>query len=30
MGNFGDQYSDLIGEHADHAYKLPNATYYLP
>ncbi len=30
VGNFGDQYSDLIGEHADHAYKLPNATYYLP
>jgi hypothetical protein len=30
VGNFGDQYSDLIGEHADHVYKLPNATYYLP
>jgi len=24
------EYSDLIGEHAEHAYKLPNATYYLP
>ena len=30
VGNFGDQYSDLIGGFADHAYKLPNATYYLP
>jgi hypothetical protein len=30
VGNFGDQYSDLIGEHADHVYKLPNPTYYLP
>jgi predicted secreted acid phosphatase len=30
VGNFGDQWSDLIGEHADHVYKLPNATYYLP
>ncbi|MDC4232210.1 LPXTG cell wall anchor domain-containing protein [Actinomyces sp. B33] len=30
VGNFGDQYSDLIGGHADVAYKLPNPTYYLP
>jgi HAD superfamily, subfamily IIIB (Acid phosphatase) len=30
VGNFGDQWSDLIGAHADHVYKLPNATYYLP
>ena len=30
VGNFGDQYSDLIGEHADHVYKVPNPTYYLP
>jgi predicted secreted acid phosphatase len=30
VGNFGDQWSDLVGEHADHVYKLPNATYYLP
>ncbi len=30
VGNFGDQWSDLIGEHADHVYKLPNPTYYLP
>ncbi|MDP9800296.1 putative secreted acid phosphatase [Arcanobacterium wilhelmae] len=30
VGNFGDQYSDLIGGHSDTAYKLPNPTYYLP
>jgi predicted secreted acid phosphatase len=30
VGNFGDQWSDLIGGHADHVYKLPNPTYYLP
>lgn len=30
VGNFGDQYSDLIGGHADMAFKLPNPTYYLP
>jgi predicted secreted acid phosphatase len=30
IANFGDQYSDLIGGHADHAVKLPNPTYYLP
>lgn len=30
VGNFGDQYSDLIGGYADVAYKLPNPTYYLP
>ncbi len=30
VGNFGDQWSDLLGEHADHVYKLPNPTYYLP
>jgi predicted secreted acid phosphatase len=30
VGNFGDQYSDLIGGHADHTYKVPNPTYYLP
>jgi len=29
VGNFGDQYSDLIGGHGK-AYKLPNPTYYLP
>ncbi len=28
--NVGDQYSDLIGGHADHTVKLPNPTYYLP
>jgi predicted secreted acid phosphatase len=28
--NFGDQFSDLIGGHADRAVKLPNPTYYLP
>lgn len=30
LGNFGDQYSDLIGGHSAHTYKLPNPTYYLP
>ena len=30
MANFGDQFSDLKGGHADKAYKLPNPTYYLP
>jgi predicted secreted acid phosphatase len=30
IGNFGDQYSDLLGGHASKAVKLPNPTYYLP
>ncbi|GAB3387733.1 hypothetical protein GCM10027568_07770 [Humibacter soli] len=30
VANFGDQYSDLIGGHADRTVKLPNPTYYLP
>jgi predicted secreted acid phosphatase len=30
VANFGDQFSDLIGGHADQAVKLPNPTYYLP
>ena len=30
VANFGDQFSDLIGGHAQKAYKLPNPTYYLP
>ncbi len=30
IANFGDQYSDLIGGHADRSVKLPNPTYYLP
>ncbi len=30
VGNFGDQYSDLLGGSADHSYKVPNPTYYLP
>jgi predicted secreted acid phosphatase len=30
VANFGDQFSDLIGGHADRAVKLPNPTYYLP
>ncbi len=30
VANLGDQYSDLIGGHADRAVKLPNPTYYLP
>ncbi len=30
VGNFGDQFSDLIGGHAVAPVKLPNPTYYLP
>ena len=30
IANFGDQFSDLIGGHADKPVKLPNPTYYLP
>ncbi|MEE4544368.1 HAD family acid phosphatase [Streptomyces sp. V4-01] len=30
VANFGDQYSDLSGGYADHAYKLPNPMYFLP
>ncbi len=30
VASFGDQFSDLIGGHADRQVKLPNPTYYLP
>jgi predicted secreted acid phosphatase len=30
VGNFGDQWSDLKGGHADDIVKMPNPTYYLP
>jgi predicted secreted acid phosphatase len=30
VANFGDQFSDLIGGHADRSVKLPNPMYYLP
>lgn len=30
VGNFGDQWSDLMGGQADNWVKLPNPTYYLP
>ncbi len=30
VANFGDQYSDLTGGHADRGFKLPNPNYYLP
>jgi predicted secreted acid phosphatase len=30
VGNFGDQYSDLQGGHADRTFKLPNPNYFLP
>ena len=30
VGNFGDQFSDLIGGYADKTFKLPNPNYYLP
>jgi predicted secreted acid phosphatase len=30
VGNFGDQFSDLEGGHADKTFKLPNPNYFLP
>jgi hypothetical protein len=30
IANFGDQYSDLRGGHADRTFKLPNPNYFLP
>ncbi len=30
VANFGDQYSDLSGGHADRGFKMPNPMYYLP
>ncbi len=30
VANFGDQFSDLIGGHAEQQVKMPNPTYYLP
>ncbi|MEU4093521.1 HAD family acid phosphatase [Streptomyces sp. NPDC026673] len=30
IANFGDQYSDLSGGHADKSFKLPNPMYYVP
>ncbi|GAA2715023.1 MULTISPECIES: HAD family acid phosphatase [Streptomyces] len=30
VANFGDQFSDLQGGHAERTYKLPNPMYYLP
>jgi len=30
VGNFGDQFSDLEGGHADRTFKLPNPNYFLP
>jgi predicted secreted acid phosphatase len=30
VGNFGDQFSDLVGGYADKAFKLPNPNYFLP
>ncbi|HEX5468732.1 MAG TPA: HAD family acid phosphatase [Gaiellaceae bacterium] len=30
VANFGDQFSDLIGGHADKRFKLPNPNYFLP
>ncbi|HZC26351.1 MAG TPA: HAD family acid phosphatase [Actinopolymorphaceae bacterium] len=30
VGNFGDQFSDLKGGHADRRFKLPNPNYFLP
>ncbi|GGL39530.1 acid phosphatase [Phycicoccus endophyticus] len=30
VANFGDQYSDLKGGHADRGFKMPNPNYFLP
>ena len=30
LETIGDQWSDLLGGHAERAYKLPNPMYYLP
>jgi predicted secreted acid phosphatase len=30
VGNFGDQFSDLLNGFADKTFKLPNPNYYLP
>jgi predicted secreted acid phosphatase len=30
LANFGDQFSDLKGGHADRTFKLPNPNYFLP
>jgi predicted secreted acid phosphatase len=30
VGNFGDQFSDLVGGSADRTFKLPNPNYFLP
>ena len=30
VGNFGDQFSDLLGGFADKTFKMPNPNYFLP
>jgi hypothetical protein len=30
VANFGDQFSDLVGGHADRTFKMPNPNYFLP
>jgi len=30
VADFGDQFSDLLGGHADKTFKMPNPNYYLP
>ena len=30
VGNFGDQFSDLLNGFADKTFKPPNPNYYLP
>jgi predicted secreted acid phosphatase len=30
VGNFGDQFSDLVGGSADRTFKMPNPNYFLP
>ena len=30
VGDFGDQFSDLLGGYAEKTFKMPNPNYYLP
>jgi hypothetical protein len=30
VGNFGDQFSDLVGGFADKTFKMPDPNYFLP
>jgi HAD superfamily, subfamily IIIB (Acid phosphatase) len=30
VGNFGDQFGDLVGGFTDKTFKMPNPNYFLP